>query len=200
MKPTLNGKHFLELKGEKVYLQKLEPKFTAQYLQHMGQLDMATRILTSTGQVFSDSDIERYIERISADSSRIDFLVFDISTQTLLGEVVLMDLDTRNRNAHLRIAIARQEHFGKGYGSEAILLALHYGFGMEAMHRIDLEVLSYNERAIHVYEKLGFRQEGMKRDACFYNHRYYDVITMSMLEHEFRERYLPGIAAAESLV
>lgn len=200
MKLTLSLKHFLELKGEKVDLQKLEPKFTALYLQYMGQLDTATRILTTTGQVFSDNDMEGYIERVSADNSRIDFLIFDVSTQQLLGEVVLLDIDSRNRSAHIRIAIARQENFGKGYGSEAMLLALQYGFGMQAMHRIELEVLSYNERAIHVYEKLGFRKEGLKRDGCYYNHRYHDIITMSMLDHEFRQQYLAGIAPLESLI
>ncbi|GAM15090.1 hypothetical protein SAMD00020551_3246 [Mesobacillus selenatarsenatis SF-1] len=36
---------------------------------------------------------------------------------------------------------------------------LDYGFGILNMHRIELEVFAYNPRAIHVYEKLGFKQE-----------------------------------------
>jgi RimJ/RimL family protein N-acetyltransferase len=200
MGKKLDLRHYLEGKGRLVYLQKLEPKFTAFYQQHMGQLDVAGRILTTTAQVFSGEDIERYIDRVSADSSRIDFLIFDCASQRLLGEVVIADIDLQNRNAHLRIAIAQKEDFGKGYGTEAMLLALYHGFGMLPLHRIELEVLPYNARAIHVYEKLGFEQEGIRRDACYFHHRYYDVVTMSLLEGTFRQRHLAGLEPLESLL
>lgn len=197
-KPEL--RHYLELKGRLVYLQKLDTGFTALYQEHMGKLDMVTRVLTTTAQVHSGEDIEKYIHRVSSDDSRIDFLIFDCAAGRLLGEVVLTDIDLHNRNAHLRIALSRQEDFGKGYGTEALLLALYHGFGMLPLHRIELEVLAYNTRAVHVYEKLGFEQEGIRREACYFNHRYYDVITMSLLEDTFRQRYLAGIAPLESLV
>jgi RimJ/RimL family protein N-acetyltransferase len=197
-KPEL--KHYLGYKGRLVYLQKLEPRFTALYQQYMGKLDVATRVLTSTAEVFSGEDMERYIHRVSSDDSRVDFLVFDCAEGRLLGEVVLADIDLRNRAAHLRMAIAQQEDFGKGYGTEALLLALYHGFGMLPLHRIELEVLPYNTRAIHVYEKVGFVKEGIRRDACYFNHRYYDVLTMSMLEDTFRQQHLSGMAPLESLV
>lgn len=199
MENKLNLRHYLEMRGPLVYLQKLDTTFTERYQQYMGKLDVAGRILTTTAQVFSGEDIERYIHRVTADSSRIDFLVFDCAAQRLVGEVVIADIDLQNRSAHLRIAIAQEQDFGKGYGTEAMLLALYHGFGMLPLHRIELEVLPYNTRAIHVYEKLGFVQEGIRRDACYFNHRYYDVVTMSLLEDTFRQRYLAGLEPLESL-
>lgn len=37
-----------------------------------------------------------------------------------------------------------------------------------------------------VYEKVGFKQEGVQREVLFYNHQYHDSILMSILEDEYR--------------
>jgi len=89
-----------------------------------------------------------------------------------------------------KIAIYKKGDFNKGYGSEAIILALNYGFGMFNIHRIELSVFEFNERAIGVYEKLGFVKEGIKRDSLYFNHKYYNEIIMSILEDEFRNLYI----------
>ncbi|WP_278739257.1 GNAT family N-acetyltransferase, partial [Paenibacillus macerans] len=44
----------------------------------------------------------------------------------------------------------------------------------------------FNPRAIHVYEKIGFRREGVLRDELFMDGGFHDSILMSMLEDEFR--------------
>lgn len=61
---------------------------------------------------------------------------------------------------------------GKGYGTEALVLMLDYGFGICNLHRIE--------------RKIGFQREGVQRDALFYNHQYHDSIPMSMLSSENR--------------
>ena len=40
---------------------------------------------------------------------------------------------------------------------------LRHGFEILRMHRIELGVYAFNPRAIHVYEKLGFKREGTLR-------------------------------------
>lgn len=53
------------------------------------------------------------------------------------------------------------------------------------MHRLELNVFSYNTQALHVYEKSGFRIEGIRRDAIMFNGKYADDILMAMLEGEW---------------
>ncbi|NLX61998.1 MAG: GNAT family N-acetyltransferase [Tissierellia bacterium] len=186
----LNTKNFLELKGDKVYLKKLDKEYMEEYWQAFNSSSLESNIYTGTQQVFNKSDVERHLENISMDSSRVDFLIFAKESNKIVGEVVISDIYPNNRSAGIRIAIYRKEDFNKGYGSEALTLALSYGFGMLNLHRIELEVLPFNERAIHVYEKIGFKREGIKRDGTFYFNKYYDLITMSILEDEFREKYI----------
>jgi len=111
-------------------------------------------------------------------------------TDEIIGDIAIQGIDSMNRNASIRIAISNNGHQGKGYGQEAMKLMLDYGFGILNLHRIELNVFAFNDRATHVYEKLGFVKEGVNRDALYYNHQYHDSITMSIFEDEYRALHL----------
>ena len=96
-----------------------------------------------------------------------------------LGEVVLNPIDDANRKSGLRIAL--WDGFGKGYGTIAIKHVLDHAFTDRNLHRVDLEVYEFNERAMHVYKKCGFREEGRPRDALLWDGQFYDAIVMSVL-------------------
>jgi RimJ/RimL family protein N-acetyltransferase len=190
IKNGLNVKELLELNGKKVILKKLGKEYEDGYLKALNEGDIESTIFTGTQQVFNKANIEDYLENISIDSSRVDFIIFSKTTKNMVGEVVINDIYRNNRSSSLRIGLFKKEDFGKGYGTEALVLALHYGFGMLNLHRIELEALIFNERAIQLYEKIGFKKEGIKREGWYFNHRYYDLVTMSILEDEFKEKYI----------
>ena len=52
------------------------------------------------------------------------------------------------------------------------------------LHKISLEVLENNERAIKLYNKLGFIHEGVKRDEVFKNGKWVNSILMSIIVDE----------------
>lgn len=187
---SLTTKQFLELNGHKVYLRKLDMEHLEAYWTTLKESSIESMVFTGTQKIFNRTDIERYFENVSKDQSRIDFLIFAQERDELVGEVVISDLDRINRSAGLRIAINDKDNFSRGFGTEALILALNYGFGMYNLHRIELEVLSFNDRALHTYEKVGFTREGVRRHASYYNHQYQDLITMGILEDEFRERHV----------
>ncbi|WP_055668638.1 GNAT family N-acetyltransferase [Desnuesiella massiliensis] len=186
----LTAKSNLDLTGEKVYLKVLDKKYADEYLKLTCDMDSDSRLFTGTHTFFNVTQIENYLEDISTDNSRIDFLIFDKESTDIVGEVVLNDINRKDRRCNLRIGIFNKNNFSKGYGTEAIILALNYGFGMFNLHKIYLDVLNFNDRGVHVYEKIGFIKEGVLREDIYFNHRYYDVIMMSILENEFKERYL----------
>lgn len=47
-----------------------------------------------------------------------------------------------------------------------------------------LDVYSFNKRAIRAYEKVGFKAEGVRRQALYLDSTYYDSLIMGLLEHE----------------
>ena len=56
------------------------------------------------------------------------------------------------------------------------------------LHRIDLRVFDFNQAAIAAYERVGFKKEGLLRDACKVGEAYWSAWVMSMLEDEWRDR------------
>ncbi|WP_040950620.1 GNAT family N-acetyltransferase [Gorillibacterium massiliense] len=143
--------------------------------------------LTGSHQDFSREEIGNWIRKIGvANEDRIDLMIVLKETGELLGEVVLNERDTDNRSANIRIGIQGTQHRGCGYGTEAMIRMLRYGFDTLNLHRIHLGVYAFNPRAIHVYEKIGFQREGLQRDVLFMDGMFHDMIMMAILEDEFR--------------
>ncbi|GKT44359.1 spermidine synthase [Colletotrichum spaethianum] len=90
----------------------------------------------------------------------------------------------QHRSVGLGIALAAPFR-GRGYGAEAINWALDWAFRYGNFHRVHLGTVSYNERAQHLYKKLGFVEEGRSREAHWFDRKWYDLISYGMLEHEW---------------
>jgi len=102
-----------------------------------------------------------------------------------IGNCGFHELDWRNRQAEVGIMIGEKDVWNQGYGSEAMLFLLEYGFETLNLHRIHLQVLANNPRAIRSYEKVGFKLEGRQRDDIFKDGHYIDVLRMSVLRPEW---------------
>jgi len=50
------------------------------------------------------------------------------------------------------------------------------------MHRIQLTVVKENKTALHLYEKFGFQNEGISRDAYYgQDNKYHDIVNMGLI-------------------
>ena len=71
-------------------------------------------------------------------------------------------------------------------------LVLEYAFDTVGLHRVELEVYSFNPRAQRSYEKAGFVHEGVRRQALWWEDRWHDVVLMAMLATDSRPWLLRG--------
>ena len=147
--------------------------------------DAESMRLTGTQQSFTFEQVQSYCERIELADDRADFAIVLKENKQYLGEAVLNEIDWENRSANFRIALADSKLFGKGYGTEATRLIVDFGIRTLKLHRIELEVYDFNPRAQHVYEKVGFVFEGVRRDVLLLEGEFHDAIVMSILEHEY---------------
>jgi len=95
--------------------------------------------------------------------------------------------------AWLGIGIGMREYWDRGLGSEALALALRYAFHEMNLHRLTLTVLAYNTRAIHLYEKLGFRHEGTFREFGLRDGKRYDMLLYGLLRREWEAHELGSL-------
>jgi RimJ/RimL family protein N-acetyltransferase len=107
-----------------------------------------------------------------------------IDAGRFIGHVRFHSVVSQDKRATLALGIDDPEYLGRGYGSEAIRLALTWAFG-SGFHRISLRVLSSNARAIACYRKCGFVEEGRERAAAFAGSIWQDDIIMGLLDREF---------------
>lgn len=107
-----------------------------------------------------------------------------IDAGRFIGHVRFHGISSQDKRATLAIGIDDPAYLGKGYGAEAIMLALGYAFG-QRLHRVSLRVLSNNFRAIACYRKCGFVEEGREREAALVNGVWQDDIVMGLLDREF---------------
>jgi Acetyltransferase (GNAT) domain len=103
----------------------------------------------------------------------------------LIGTAYLNQIHPINRSAEFAIAIWDSAFWGQGAGEWASREVLRHGFLDLNLHRIYLYALAYNTRALHLYEKLGFRREGRLEAAIYKNGEYHDLVVMGYL----RDRY-----------
>jgi RimJ/RimL family protein N-acetyltransferase len=116
-------------------------------------------------------------------------LVIESADNEYLGAVGLVHIDTRNRSAEVGIVIARPDDWGKGYGTEAMVLMLRHAFEELNLHRVMLKVHAYNERAIASYLGVGFVEEGRQRESHFRHGSWHDTVVMGILQEEYFARH-----------
>ena len=105
----------------------------------------------------------------------------------IIGNLGFFNFDKFTHCSEIGISIGEKEHWGQGYGKKALRLLINHGFDNLNLNRISLEVYSYNERAIAVYNKLGFIHEGTKREALYRKGKYFDIHIMSILRKEWKK-------------
>lgn len=93
-------------------------------------------------------------------------------------------LTLHHRSCTLGIMVAAA-HQGVGYGTEAIKWALGWAFRVAGVHAVRLSCFSFNERAVRLYQRLGFVKEGVEREAYYYDCQWYNRILFSMLDREW---------------
>lgn len=93
--------------------------------------------------------------------------------------------DPDYRSAGIDITL-RDAYQGQGLGTEALRTLIRYLIGERGHHRITIDPAADNARAIHVYEKVGFRPVGiMRRYERGPDGTFHDGLLMDLLAEEF---------------
>lgn len=127
-----------------------------------------------------------WYERMRQDQSVVNFAI-ELDGR-YVGGCGLINIDAQHRRAEIGIFVGDKTIWGKGVGSEAMRLVLGYGFDYLNLHRIYLRAFPENQRAVGIYERLGFRHEGRFRDVEWRHGRWHDLVYMSILEAEWRQQ------------
>ncbi|UJW28578.1 GNAT family N-acetyltransferase [Saccharothrix sp. AJ9571] len=107
-----------------------------------------------------------------------------LAERRAIGLVSLTGAEPESGRAELDVYLGEAEFRGGGYGTDAVRVLCRYGFDAMRLHGISLWVVAGNTAAYHVYRKLGFVEEGRKRESFRRDGQWHDEILMSVLEGE----------------
>ena len=113
------------------------------------------------------------------------FVICRPSTARPVGAMDLHEIDLVNGSAGLGIMIGDPADTNQGYGSDALRALIAFGFGELRLERIWLDVYDFNARARHVYERVGFVEEGVLRHALYRDGAFHDDHRMAILREEW---------------
>lgn len=105
-----------------------------------------------------------------------------------IGWVDLKNINMRNKQAELGIAIGDKNYWGKGCSLSAMKEMLSWGFNGMGLNKIWLRVDIDNHKAIKSYRRIGYIEEGILRQDRLKNGEFVDRLRMSILKSEFFKR------------
>lgn len=133
----------------------------------------------------SKSDVKKSVENFTNSNNSFMFAMRLPNTNQIIGVIGFFDIIWTNGVATFFIGIGDEDYVGRGIGSEAMELLFDFGFNELNLHRIQLNVISYNEKAIKAYEKMGFVKEGVYRELVYRDGERYDLYLYGMLRDEW---------------
>lgn len=166
------------LRTERLSLVQLGPEHIEAVM--VGLQDADAMRLTGTRDSFTHERVLSHLARLPGADDRADFAILD-ADGAYLGEVVLNELDDDNLAMNYRIALVGRAARGRGIGTEAGRAVVAWGFDEVGLHRIGLDVFSFNPAAQRSYEKIGFHVEGIARHTMLWDGEWIDSVLMSML-------------------
>jgi len=170
------------LKGSQLILRAVTRDDLPRYTTWLNDYDVSRHL--GHLRPFNLEDETDWFERQRQDTASLH-LAIETKAGAHIGSVSLMNINQRVQSAELGIVIGTKEDWSKGYGTEAILLMLRYGFKQLNLNRIYLRVNSDHHGAIKCYTRCGFSQEGIMRQATFREGQFIDQILMSILRSEY---------------
>lgn len=166
--------------GDHVVLRAIEREDLPDYVQWLN--DPAVLEYFGSQVPLSLAQEEKWYEDMLRDPS---FRAFAVEFEGQhVGGAGLSNIDGRNASAEVGLFIGLPEMWDRGLGFDVLNTLVRFGFEQMNLNRIYLRVFAGNERAIHLYEKAGFRHEGCWRQADFRHGCYHDLLWMSILREE----------------
>ena len=124
------------------------------YLRMINDIEHVTRFIGMKNEPVSEEKERAWVRKKLANHDKV-WSMIEKRTGAYIGNLELIPAADSVAELGIAITAAMQE---KGFGTEAIRAIAAYGKKQFGLQRIVLKVYPFNKRAIHVYEKCGFRE------------------------------------------
>lgn len=175
------------LEGKSVRLRGFELTDAPKILEHFNSIEI--RRFMDMPAPHSQEQEERWIRNTwdARKTGRGHYYAIEYKkSKQLIGGCGLFSIEKINQHGELMIVLYIKQYWGQGLGTEALQLLLQFGFNHINLKTIYLYTHDTNKRAQRVYEKLGFKPGGRRRQASYLEGAYHDLLYYDLLASEFK--------------
>lgn len=147
--------------------------------------DQETMLFMGSGRFpVNTEDIKDYVDSYIKSKDGMILGIYIKKNKRHIGNITLHLIDWRNRNAEIGILIGNRKFRGKGYATEAIRLVAEHAFAKLNLRKLYAGMIKGNEASKRVFEKAGFKIEGILREHFYLNGKYLDCYRLGLLKTE----------------
>lgn len=173
------------LKGEKIILRAIKKDDAKYFFKWLNDSEV-TKYLGFHLPI-NEAAEEKWIEDINYKKNLTDivFIIELLKENLVIGFCSLGKINYKDRNAECMIVIGEKDYWCRGHGVEVARLLISYAFNQLNLRRIYTGAYSFNKRSIKTLLRIGFKQEGVQREAVFKNGTYHNNILFGILRSEW---------------
>ena len=174
----------MNLKGKKVLLRAVEES-DLEMLQDLTNSPDFEKMIVGWSFAVSMKDQLNWFANCKQGLDRLRFTI-ETEQDGAVGLIGLRDIDWKNGSATgLGMRIAKTNLRTRGLATDAWMTLLRYSFDELRLNRIVGSYISYNKASARVCEKVGFKVEGVQREAVFKSGQFHDVYSLACLRSDY---------------
>ena len=158
----------MEIKTERLVLRTPRMTDVDGIVRGIGNINVS-RWLLAVAHPYKKSDAAKWVKRKQMEKNKrnkedYQFGIVLRENEEYVGGIGIHHVDRRQATATLGYWLA-QQHWRKGYGSEALEAVLDLAFNKLKLRRVEAGVFKGNPSSGKLLEKFGFKLEGTRRKA-----------------------------------
>lgn len=168
------------IKGKRIYLKSLNVKDVSRdYVRWMNDPDV-NRYLESRYVKQTRKSVNEYVRSFLGKTNKMLFGIFMKENGSHIGNISFSDINNIHKYGVIGICIGRKEYWGKGLGVEALSLLIKFGKKHLKLCRFEAGAYAANKGSIRIFEKAGFKIEGLQKKKYFTGNKYVDGILLGL--------------------
>ncbi|OPZ85862.1 MAG: putative acetyltransferase YhhY [Firmicutes bacterium ADurb.Bin419] len=164
-----------------VLIRNIKADDSEKFLSMLKKLDKETKFMMYEPDE-RKTTITEMAQRINESISNSSFLMIAEDNFEIVG-FLSADRGFANRIKHSAYVVVGilKEHSGQGIGTSLFNKLIEWA-DMNRISRLELTVMSNNEKAMNLYKKFGFEVEGVKKKSMKIDDKYIDEYYMARVE------------------
>lgn len=142
--------------SERIYFVRPSLELVPDFLEMVNDIEHVARFIGDRREAYTESEESAYVKE-KIDGGAAMFSMIEKSTGRFIGNVEFFKRVYKEAEFGIVITASMQD---KGFGREAVERMTEFGMNELGLERIYLAVYADNPRALHVYEKCGFKEFG----------------------------------------